>query len=128
MPPKNNKPKPKATDVVNAILDREIKFVDLSQLPLEARKALGNSAMAALANEAIILLLGKSSALKQGPETTGLVTKDILEYGMRHAKDVEELEALRYTLNGAELIREKLEALLFAEPKDVPPENPYSPI
>lgn len=106
-------PKPTATDVVNCILDRPIEWVDWKSLPHEARLHWSNDAQAVLNNPAFISLCGKMK--DDARKTNGELVKTLIESGFRYSENLQAMKDVRMTINGIELIRENLEAMLYAE-------------
>lgn len=99
--------------VVDAIMDRPLQWVNWRDLPLDARRTWSNDAKAVLSNQAFIALCG--SIDKNGQPTNGELAKDIIEHIGRYSKDHAETRDMRMTLNGIELIRDRLSEMVIDE-------------
>lgn len=106
-------PMPTAKAVVDAIMDRPIEFVDWKSLPHEARLRWSNDARLVLTNPAFISICGKM--IDQAKKTNGELVKILIESGTRYSKDFQQLQDVRMTINGIELVREELEKMLYRE-------------
>lgn len=104
--------KPTARDVVDAILDRPIEWVDWRELPYEARKNWGGNAKIVLENQAFQAVFGKKD---KGVLTNGELVKGLIESAVRKSNNWQQIQDVRMTINGIELARELLEEMLFKE-------------
>lgn len=107
-------PEPTAQALVDHVLGRPIEWVDWRSLPHEARLQWGNNALSVLRNPAFVSLCGQALDAEKG-KTNGELVKNIIESGFRHSSDYEDLKDARMTVNGIELVREKLEEMLYSE-------------
>lgn len=105
-------PLPTATGVINNILKRKIIWTAWKKMSLEGRKAWSLQAEQLLRNPVFVSLCGR---VIDGEKTNGELVKNLLESGVRYAEDYEQMKDIRMTINGAELIREMAEEMLYQE-------------
>ena len=98
----------------NRILERPIEWIDMQAMPMEVRTAMSAEARAVLENRAFQSLCGK-----MGPErTNGELVKTLIEHIARYAITEQEMMNMRMTINGIELIRGYLEAMLVPKAEE----------
>lgn len=107
-------PEPTAKALVDHVLGRPLEWVDWRSLPTEARIRWGNDALSALRNPCIVSLCGQSLDLQKG-KTNGELVKNIVEAGFRQSDGYRQLKDARMVVSGIELVREKLEEMLYHE-------------
>lgn len=121
---KEQERRPTARDLTDAVTARPIAWTNWKEMPMDARKVWSDNAKSVLLNPAFISLCGKGYGKDK---TNGELVKLLIEHGIRHAKDYDELQGIRMTMNGIELIREHLESMLIEEQKK-PSDEPFNPI
>ncbi len=104
-----------AQNLVQSILGRPINWVNWRALPNSTRKAWRASAKECLNNQAFIALCGKTI---DGEVSNGELVKDLLEFAAKDAVSFTQVQDMRMTINGIQLIREKLEEMRFEEPSE----------
>jgi hypothetical protein len=98
-----------SSDLVNAIMERPIEWVNWKALPQQERNAWSQEAQQVLRNRAFISLCGSN-------ETNGELVKVLIEHIARYTKNHDETRDMRMTISGIELIRENLEAMVALQP------------
>lgn len=88
-----------AQGVICNILKRGIDWYDYRSLPSEQKLTYYNDAQLILKNEVF------NNEIKH-------LVEDLIKYCATHAKDFEEVKAMRYTINGIELIKERLNSII----------------
>jgi hypothetical protein len=103
---------PNAIELVNSILDRPINWIKWDQMPRQQRKAWSDTALVALNNEALVSLIGTE---KDGIKTNGELIKNLIEHSARYAVEKEEMRDMRMIICGVELVRDKLQEMIYIE-------------
>ena len=106
----------RAKGVVERALGRDIVWIDKDKMNETDRLAWGNEAQALLDNRVFQSLVGQVD--REGNKTNGEIVKNIIEGIARNSKDYDEVQFLRATINGIELIREYAEELLIKKDKE----------
>jgi len=113
------------TEYVDAFLSRPMVWTDWRGMDLESRREWAKDAKNLLENRVFRSFCGYRD--RSGIKTNGEMSKDIIEHLARHAKDYQEVIALRMTMNGIELVRDRVEESLL--PEDRPSSDGiYDPI
>ena len=96
------------SSLVGGILDRPIQWVKWREFNRDQRRMWGNEARALLENPVFRSLCGTK-------ETSGEIVKDLIEKTFRYSERHEQTRDARMIMCGIELIREKVEEMLWNE-------------
>lgn len=98
-----------ASKFVDYILERPIEWIKWRELNADQRQFWSNNAQAILNNPVFQSLIGKEG-------TNGELVKMIIDNSFRQSKNYDMIKDARMTINGIELIREKLQEMLYNKP------------
>jgi hypothetical protein len=111
-----------ASKFVDTLLERPIEWIKWEGLPPDQRLYWSNNAQSILSNPVFQSLCGKD---QDGIKTNGELVKQIIENSFRQSSNYDMIKDARMTINGIELIREKLQEMLYSKPNETH-DNIYS--
>jgi small-conductance mechanosensitive channel len=100
-----NKTLPKASEVIKSILGRTIKWVDYEDLPEQERDSYYRKAKEILENDVFKNEINRA-------------TVDIVNTIAYQCQSYEEVQQMRFTLNGIKILQERLESLAKADEEE----------
>lgn len=100
-----NKTLPKASEVIKSILGRQIKWVDYEDLPEQERDSYYRKAKEILENDVFKNEINRA-------------TVDIVNTIAYQCQSYEEVQQMRFTLNGIKILQERLESLAKADEEE----------
>lgn len=96
---------PKASEVIKSILGRQIKWVDYEDLPEQERDSYYRKAKEILENDVFKNEINRA-------------TVDIVNTIAYQCQSYEEVQQMRFTLNGIKILQERLESLAKADEEE----------
>lgn len=112
-----------AQEVVNAVLDKPIRWVPYQDLPADKRQEWSNYARSALTNPALQSLIGVSGVVSKDP-CNGEIVKNMIEDIARRSGSFDQVTDMRMVIIGIELVRTMLEEAIIVDRPNKTVEEP----